>query len=213
MKKRIVTILFVSICVFVNAQNSEIWIKNSPEVRLNLVNIPVEIRWRPTDQMIMPDHYFGKHSLIRTDLMLGLNIWKFKIFSYTKYDEFDEFWTGARLDFNVDFFDKKILLNIQERYFWGLNENSADHYYLVQYLRYVVTPKIRVGVLSYGKWKTEKQFVEGKWFVGLSVNIILPYNFNVMTAFTRNVLPDTYKIYMCFFRVGYRIKWDTNKKE
>jgi len=189
--------------MFANAQN-EVWIKNSPEIRLSFKSNPIEIRWRPIDQMIMPVHYFGKHSMIRTDLMIGLNLWKFKIFSYTKYDEFNRFWTGGRFDLNLDFFNKKFLLNIQTRYFIGLNSNSDDHYYLIEYPRLALEKKLFVGILSYGKWKTSSAFNTGNWFVGPSIEVGLPYHFKVHVAFTNDVFHTN--LFMLFIRLGYKIK-------
>lgn len=171
---------------------------------MNISNTPLEFRWRPIDQMIMPDHYFGKHSLIRTDLMIGANIWRLKIFSYSKYDEFNRFWTGARLDLNLDFFNKKFLLNLQSRYFFGLNEDSEDHYYIVQYPRYLITPKIHLGVLSYGKFPVDTPFNQGNWFIGPSFYWKLPYNFNVHFALTKDIFHTN--INMLFLRWGYRLK-------
>ena len=209
--KKILIVIFVVISFSVSAQDTEIWIKNSPEIRINFENTPFEIRWRPIDQMIMPDHYFGKHSLIRTDLMFGVNVWKFKYFNYLKFDEFKRFWAGARLDLNLDFFQKKVLLNLQTRYFLGVNDISDRHYYLVEYLRYAVTPKIHLGVLSYGKWKTDKYFNQGEWFIGTSAQFVLPYNLSFHAAFAKQIF--TTNVYMLFVRVGYRIKWNLSPEE
>ncbi len=204
MKKLIfIIIIFAANNTFAQTTN-EIWIKNSPEIRMNIDSTPWEFRWRPIDQMIMPTHYFGKHSLIRTDLMLGANIWKFKVFNYWKFDEFNRLWTGARLDLNLDFFQKHLLINIQERYFFGLNDDSHDHYYLVQYVRYAATKKIHLGILSYGKWRTDKEFAEGHWFIGPSAFFALPYHFSLHFVFAKDILHDN--IYMFFFRVGYKFK-------
>jgi len=204
--KRIAFLVFIFATIGLSAQNlpQEFWIKNSPEIRMNIDSTPFEIRWRPIDQMIMPDYYFGKHSLIRTDLMLGVNVWKFKIFNYSKFDEFNRFWTGARVDLNLDFFNKKLLVNLQGRMFWGLNEKSADHYYHVQYIRYVTTDKIHLGVLSYGKTKTVDAFNEGDWFIGPSFFYKLPYNFSFHLVLAKNVHHT--HINMLFIRLGYKFK-------
>lgn len=204
--KNFILIILVFSGINLLAQNppQELWIKNSPEIRMNIENTPFEFRWRPIDQMIMPDTYFGKHSLIRTDIMLGVNVWKFKIFNYSKLDEFKRYWTGIRADLNLDFFNKKLLVNIQGRMFWGLNEKSADHYYQVQYIRYVTTDNIQLGVLSYGKTKTTVAFNEGEWFIGPSFFYKLPYNFSFHVALTHNVF-STYQN-MLFVRLGYKFK-------
>ncbi len=213
MKKTIVIFCFsIFISVLSFSQNTEIWIKNSPEIRLEIKNTPIDIRWRPFEQMIMPDHYFGKHSLIRNDLMLGVTIWKFKIFSYSKYDEFHRFWTGIRLDLNLDFFDKKLLVNLQGRYFWGLNEDSDDHYYFIQYPRYRISKNIFLGALGYGTWDKGVKFNEGEWFIGPSVEFKLPYNFSIHTAMTYQIFSDI-NIFMWFIRLNYKIKLDLSSKK
>jgi len=189
----------------------EIWTKLSPEIRLNIQYTPLEFRWRPDDHIFLPEKYVEKGNLGRTDFMLGLNIWKFKLFSYTKYDEFENFWTGARLDFNFTAFNKKLLFNIQERYFWGLNENSSEHYYLIQYIRYRIGKRITTGVLSYGKWNPTKDFDQGNWFIGPSVNFKLSKNFNFHAAFTKDIFHEP--IYMVFVRLGYRILWKRRKHD
>ncbi|MBN2663024.1 MAG: hypothetical protein JXR68_05195 [Bacteroidales bacterium] len=199
-------IIFLLPILGLNAQNKaqELWIKNSPEIRMNIKDTPFEFRWRPIDQMIMPDYYFGKHSLIRTDIMIGVNVWKFKIFNYTKLDEFNRYWTGARIDLNLDFFNKKLLVNLQGRYFFGLNKKSSDHYYQVQYIRYVTTDKIHLGILSYGKTNTDEGFNEGEWFIGPSFFYKFPLNISFHVALTRNVFGSYQN--MLFVRLGYKFK-------
>ena len=131
--------------------------------------------------------------------MIGLNAWRFKIFSYSKFDELGGMWTGARLDFNFDMFKKKLLINIQERLFLGLNNASENHYYLVQFIRYKVTKKIHAGILTYGKfeftWPYETgeekiPFKDNHWFFGPTVNFELPYNFNIHYAFTKSIFTE-----------------------
>ena len=214
MKKQFIFIF--SIIIFV-AQGTfaqteyEVWTKLSPEIRLNIEHTPIEIRWRPVDYIVLPVKYVGKTGFGRTDLMLGVNIWKFKLFNYTKYDEFEHLWTGARLDLNFAAFNKKLLFNIQERYFWGLNENSSEHYYLIQYIRYKLGKRITAGVLSYGKWNPTRAFNQGNWFIGPSVNLKLSKNFNVPAAFTKDIFHEP--IYMVFVRLGYRILWKRRKHD
>jgi len=192
----------------------EMWYKLSPEIRLNIKGKPWEVRWRPDDHIILPKYFKqylgnGRRDIARTDIMLGVNVEKFKIFSYSKFDELGRYWTGIRFDYNTAFFKRKLLLNIQERLFFGLNEKSENHYYLVQYLRYRVGKKGTVGVLSYGKWPVFELFAEGNWFVGPAGSIGLPYNFSLLLSLTKDVLSDN--IYMTFVRLGYRIKVNNNK--
>jgi len=205
-------VFFAGICNVSYSQNSiEVWTKLSPEIRLNIKNTPLEIRVRPDDHIFMPTKYIPSGNMGRTDIMIGANIKKFKLFSYSKFTWDGDAYTGARLDYNFSVAEGKLLFNIQERFFWGLNEQSDDHYYLVQYIRYKVAPKIQTGILSYGKWKTGSDFQEtiekfdkGYWFIGPSVNFSLPKGFNIMLAPTKTVFQDN--IYMAFLRLGWKFK-------
>ncbi len=225
--KRLFTISFI-ILLLNNASYSqdefEMWYKLSPEIRLNIKYTPWEFRLRPDDHIILPKYYsqyIGQNHIGRTDVMLGANIWKFKLFSYSKFDYLGSMWTGARFDFNTSLFNKKLLINIQERLFFGLNEESDNHYYLVQFIRYKVAKKIQAGVLSYGKWKyawpyeTDEEkipFNSQHWFIGPTANFVLPYNFNIHVALTKSIFYE--RTYMTFIRLGYRIYIERkNKKE
>ncbi len=218
MKQLITTlfILFLLTNIAKSQEEFEMWYKLSPEIRLNKKGTPWEVRWRPVDHIILPKYYNqylgnGRNDFGRTDIMLGVNIERFKLFSYSKFDELGRYWTGIRFDYNTSFFNRKLMLNIQERIFFGLNESSENHYYLVQYLRYSVGKKTQAGILSYGKWPFSEPFNEGNWFVGPSVNVGFPYNFSLHVALTKDILSDN--IYMTFIRLGYRIKLKKKKTE
>ena len=202
MKKITISLIFLSIFSLTSfsQSNMEMWYKLSPEIRLNITDTPFEFRWRPDDHIFLPDI-----NIARTDIMFGANVGKFKVFSYSKFDNLERAWTGARIDLNIDFFNHKLLINIQERFFLGLNEASAYHYYLVQFIRYRVTNNIHTGVLSYGKWETKEAFNEGYWFVGPSVYFKLPYNFNIHLALVKDIFHQG--LHMTFIRLGYRINW------
>ena len=207
MKKLI--ILFIALFVFGNLfSQTEIWYKLSPEIRLDIKKVPIEIRWRPDDHIFLPNKYIAKftdkNNFARTDIMIGTKFYKFKIFSYSKFDALGESWTGIRFDYNLSFLDKKLNINIQERYFWGLNKISSQHYYLIQYLRYKVHPKLDAGILSYGKWKTSKDFNQGYWFVGPSLNYKIIKSMNLHIAFTKDIFHEP--VYMAYIRLGYKFK-------
>lgn len=209
-----VILIFISLSSSFSQENFEMWYKLSPEIRLNKKGTPWEIRWRPDDHIILPKYFKqyignGRRDIGRTDIMLGVNVEKFKIFSYSKFDELGRSWTGIRFDYNTAFFNRKLMLNIQERLFFGLNESSENHYYLIQYLRYRVGKKGTAGILSYGKWPVFEPFTEGNWFVGPAGSIGLPYNFSLLLSLTKDVLNDN--IYMTFVRLGYKIKVKNNK--
>ncbi len=212
--------LFITLILLIGAKEilisqdyTELWVKLSPEVRMNFEKNPIEIRLRPVDIIFLPNKYMpgkpDKKQFSRIDLMLGAKVWRFKIFNYSKFDEFGYMWTGVRFDINLDFFKKKLLLNIQERYFWGLNEKSTEHYYLIQYLRYRFWKKVHIGILNYGKWKPTKAFNLGYMFLGPSVNIMLPYKFNFHIALTKDVFQK--RRYMLYVRLGF--KFLKKKKE
>jgi hypothetical protein len=88
-------------------------------------------------------------------------------------------------------FNKKVLCNIQERYFWGLNDEAEDHYYLVQYIRYRMSKTGAVGVLSYGKWDPTRDFDKGYWFIGPSVEIVDQSGIGLQLAFTKGCFSRT----------------------
>lgn len=199
-------------------ENFEMWYKLSPEIRINKEGKKWEIRWRPDDHIIFPRYWKNylpneRNDIGRTDIMLGYNIPHFKIFSYTKIDELGRYFTGARLDYNTAVFNKKLLINIQERLFFGLNDDSDHHYYLIQFIRYKITKKTQAGILSYGKFEfnwpltgdEEKiPFTDNHWFMGPTINFGLPANFNLHCAFTKSIFYDN--TYMTFIRLGYRIR-------
>jgi len=218
---KFITILFIALFISNNSfsqENFEMWYKLSPEIRINKEGKAWEIRWRPDDHIIFPDYWkdrlpSGRNHIARTDFMIGFNIPRFKIFSYTKYDDLNRFYTGVRLDYNTAVFNKKLLINIQERLFFGLNDESDNHYYLIQFIRYKIARKIQAGILSYGKFEFNWPFSEDEeavpfkdnhWFMGPTVNFNLPLNFNIHCAFTKSIFYDN--TYMTFIRLGYRIK-------
>lgn len=172
--------------------------KLSTEIKLSFDNNKFEFRLRPVDYT--RSH---KQGVARLDIAAGYSIWKFMIFSYTKFDVEKRYWTGAKLDFNLDFFQKRLLINIQERYFWGLNKNSSDHYYLIQSIRWKCNDWFYVGFFGYGKWKIENTFKKGVWFVGPSFQIQLPVGFSIKTSITENLLAE--KNYMFYLQLNYKV--------
>ena len=85
--KYILTITFIVTIGFSSfSQESEMWVKLSPEIRLNLKKLPLEFRWRPIDHLFLPNKYIAKYTdknnFGRTDIMAGVKFWKLKLFSY-----------------------------------------------------------------------------------------------------------------------------------
>ena len=207
MKKTILIVLiFISLSTFAQT-NIDMWYKLSPEITLRIEDSPLEFRWRPDDHIFIPSIPLN---IARTDIMLGVNIWKFKLFNYSKFDNLGRYYTGPRIDFNYAFFNKKLLFHLQNRLFFGLNSASENHYYLIQYPRYCVTKNIHLGVLSYGKWEIGVPFDEGNWFIGPSAHFMLPYNFSLHLVLAKDIFSD--EIYMTFIRLGYKIKIKRKKQ-
>ncbi len=198
-------IIIININYAIAQSNFVMWHKLSPEIRLNFEDLPFEIRWRPVDYLITPDVSFG-----RTDIMVGLNLWKFKVFSYSKFDEFGRSWTGARLDFGLNLFNKKLLINLDERYFFGLNDKSSDQIYLVDFILFQLTKNIQLGVLSYGQWNTDQDIKDGLFSIGPAINIILPLNFNILITPGKDVFHE--ESYITIYRLGYKIFWKNQNK-
>jgi hypothetical protein len=200
-----------------NAQKDtlEMWVNISPELKIGFEDRIWEIRFRPDDHIFLPAKYVPTGNQAKMELMLGFNFWKFKLFSHSKYDQAGNLWSGLRFDFNFEMFDKKLLFNIQERYFFGSFENKKgskpkDHYYLIQYIRYKIAKKSVFGVLGFGKWNfnldpiTHKhpKFNTGNWFIGPSLAIEDPSSLGIQLAFTKDVFN---KPYMTYLRLSYSI--------
>lgn len=207
MKKAIVVyLLAISSCNLSFSQEDFVmWNKLSPEIRLNIEDIPLEIRWRPVDYLITPTVQYG-----RTDFMIGVKFWKFKLFSYSKYDELERLWTGARLDFNLSLFNKRLLINLQERYFWGLNDITHDQFYLVDLITFRIAKRVHLGALSYGQWYVDRPIEDGLLSIGPVINIILPFNFNILVTSGKEIFHEGR--YITIFRLGYRIFWKNQNK-
>ncbi len=199
LKKSLLTILFLLATVLLKAQPTGMIYEISPEIKMNFEKSPLEIRFRPGDHILGDNLSDG-----RTDFMVGAKTKYFTLLSYSKigYTQAN-YWTGVRLDFNLSLLKNKLLFNIQERYFWGLNQKSEDHYYLIQYIRYAVFKKVHLGVLGYGKWRIEKDFNKGNSFMGPTFEVFFPYNFGFQYAIVKDVLADN--LYMSFFRINYKI--------
>lgn len=86
----------------------------------------------------------------RTDLMLGKKFDDFTLYGYFKSDNKDRSWMGVRADkgFNLG---GKIDGNLQLRYFFGLTEESLNHFYFIPNADYKVNDKLKVGFLGYAK--------------------------------------------------------------
>jgi len=198
-------ILISSINISFSQSDFVMWYKLSPEIRMNFEGSPFEIRWRPVDYLITPGIKYG-----RTDIMLGVKIWNFKFFSYSKFDELGRSWTGDRLDFSLNLFNKKLLINLDQRYFFGLNDKSSDQIYLVDMIAFKITKNIQLGVLSYGQWDTDKDIDAGLLSIGPLIDITLPAKFNLLITTGKEIFHEGR--YISIIRLGYKIYWKNQNK-
>jgi hypothetical protein len=214
--KILIVLFLIAYLTKANAQKDtvEMWVNISPELKIGFEDRIWEIRFRPDDHIFLPSKYVPTANQAKMELMLGFNFWKFKLFSHSKYDQAGNLWTGLRFDFNFEMFDKKLLFNLQERYFFGLFENKKqtkpkDHYYLIQYIRYKIAKKSVFGVLGFGKWNANRPFNTGNWFIGPSLAIEDPSSLGIQLAFTKDVFN---KPYMTYLRLSYSITFKNNSK-
>jgi len=202
--------LLAFVQIIYSQDTTEMWVNISPELKINFEDRIWEIRFRPDDHIFLPSRYVATGNQAKMELMLGVNLWKFKVFSHTKYDQSGAFWTGARFDINFEAFNKKLLFNIQERIFWGLNDKSKDHYYLIQYIRYKIAKKAVFGFLGFGKWNAGREFNTGNWFMGPSLAIEDPSSLGIQLAITKDVFHKP--TFMTYLRISYSIKFKNQNK-
>ncbi len=210
--KKIAMLLFLCFSQAIYAQEDtlEMWVNISPEMKIGFEGSIWEIRFRPDDHIFLPAKYIKGGNQAKMELMLGVNFWKFKLFSHSKYDQNGAFWTGTRFDFNFSAFRNKLLFNIQGRYFFGLNNKARDHYYLIQYIRYKISTNALFGFLSFGKFATEKDFNTGNWFMGPSIAFEDPSGLGIQFAFTKDIFHKP--TYMTFLRLSYQYNFKSKSK-
>ncbi len=200
---KIITLVFICCGIKIQAQVPvDMWTKMALEIRMNIENSPWEFRLRPDDHIFTPAKYVPSGSLARVDFMVGINFWKFKFFDYSKYDQSGGFWTGPRLDFNFDVMNHKLLINFQEQFFFGLNKQSENHMYFIQYVKYEVTKMTYLGVLSYDKWTIEKAFDKGYWFIGPGIEMIDKSGISIQFAITKDIFHEP--LFMTYIKLGYK---------
>lgn len=199
-KKIVFLFIILSLSFLKNyAQNDDIimWYKLSPEATLSTKNF--DFKFRPVDLTATPE--VDKY---RIDFMAGVKFWKFTLYSYSKIDNYEGVWTGARLDLNFLLADKRLLLHFQERFFFGLNDVSSNHYYFINLFQWKFNDWFSAGVLGYGKWKTTQKIDEGLWFWGPIVGFELPYGFGFQISETVDFLYENR--YMTLFLLKYKLK-------
>jgi len=200
MKKYLKFLFFIGIFVIQNqvfSQTTAVWLKFSPEVALIKKNF--ELKFRPCDMTFTPDI-----NIYRVDLSIGYSFKNFKLYEYTKFDNTKAIWTGFKFDYNLFLINKKLLIHLEERYFWGLNNNSTDHYYLVDLVGWQLNKNLMLGYFNYGKWKIAHKFNEGLLFLGPIAIYKLPANWEAQLTFTKNIFDKN--TYMLLSKLSYKIK-------
>jgi len=182
--------------------DEDLFIKLSPEIRTAHFNNKLDIRIRPVD-------YTYPFKSARFDLMLGVPLMNglFKVFSYTKFDTKDRFWSGIRLENNYHLADKRLQLHFQFRFFWGLNDSSADHYYFINAFQYKSTKHFNPGLLGFGRKMInigDKAF----WFLGPMNTVNITKNLRLISAICYDVLKK--HKYFLFVRLGLRFPVETS---
>ncbi len=209
-RNRNLLLIFVIILLCNNLAKAQdkpmyMWTQISPEIRLNIENTPFEFRFKPDEHTFTSPNYIENGQVGQTDLLAGVNFWKCKFFSYTKFDYEGGAWTGARLDFTHLAMQDKLVLHAQARYFFPLNDKSSQHGYFIQYAGYQFSDTKSIGLLGLGKWNKGDAFTDGLWFVGPNFALSDTKNFTLQLAFLKNALDDD--LYMTYIELDYTIKW------
>jgi hypothetical protein len=93
----------------------------------------------------------------RRDFLLGkrfrTGIGDFRVYGYYKFDNKDRSWLGTRLDYGFKTWHDRLHLNMETRFFQGLNGNSSNHFYLVPtaYYQFDRGGRLTAGFSGYGK--------------------------------------------------------------
>lgn len=207
-RKTFILLVIIFSFQLINAQNNYVnWFKISTELKFKFDDSPFEIRLRPDDHIFLPGI-----NIARTDLMAGVKFKNITVFAYSKFDELGGAWLGPRLDFNAFPFEKKMLIHLQGRYFFGLNPDSENHFYFINIFSYEIAKFMSVGILGYGKWEENQSFNNGIWFMGPLVDFKFPKNFVTSVAYTKDIFsPDILMLYLKFsYKIHFHIK---NKEE
>ncbi len=121
----------------------------------------------------------------RTDLMLGRKFGNFTHYFYFKSDNKDRSWMGIRTDYQIKALDDKLTINNQLRYFLGLNDLSANHFYFIPTIDYKLNDKFKVGFLGYAKKDDGKKPF---FYIGPSLTVNLTKNLSTLLSYDTDVL-------------------------
>ena len=134
----------------------------------------------------------------RTDLMFGKKFGDYSAYAYWKSDNEEGSWMGVRADKSIKLTDK-LSANLQVRYFAGLNDNSANHFYFIPTANYKLDDRFSVGVMGYGKKS------EGKdpfFYLGPSVGVKLTDKLSASLTYDKDILGDGGDL--LFLNFGYK---------
>ncbi len=127
----------------------------------------------------------------RVDFLAGkrfkANWGDIRAFAYLKIDNHNRSWLGSRLDFSKKALRERLSLDLELRFFQGLNGRSANHFYIIPYAYYTIDKKGRftIGPSGYGKKAAgEKPF----FYLGLDGLIKLNGFLSTLVSYSR----DTY---------------------
>ena len=193
-------LIFISISGFSQESGTDFWWQFSPEIRLNTPKF--EFRYRPYDSFVITNtESETKTTFGRTDLMAGYIFKKLKVFVYSKFETRKKSFIGPRIDFNTRAFNDRLLIHAQYRYFWGLNDKSKDHQYLVTMLEYDTNKFINPGFFGYNK-----QTFEGSTllFYGPSMSFKLTKNVSFLASYMKDL--NTRSRYFGFVRLNLKFK-------
>jgi len=110
-----------------------------------------------------------------------------RAFAYLKIDNHNQSWLGTRVDFGRKALRERLNLDLELRFFQGLNGKSGNHFYVIPSAYYTLDKKGRftIGPSGYGK----KVFGEKPFFyLGLDGLIKLSSSLSTLVSYSR----DTY---------------------
>jgi len=119
----------------------------------------IELSWERNDWILKfrPFDYTYLSRTQRMDFLVGkrfrLSFGDFRAFGYFKFDNKDKSWLGTRLDYGLRTLKQRLLLDLELRFFQGLNERSKNHFYVIPTAYYKFDQKGRfiAGLSGYGK--------------------------------------------------------------
>ncbi len=110
-----------------------------------------------------------------------------RAFAYLKIDNHNQSWLGTRVDFGRKALRERLNLDLELRFFQGLNGKSGNHFYVIPSAYYTLDKKGRftIGPSGYGKKVVgEKPF----FYLGLDGLIKLTGFLSTLVSYSR----DTY---------------------